>query len=91
LKTLQSAIINIVISKILLSTILDNIISKQSKQKNLNIYFNNILNLAFISFIIVLEYIDKILAIQQNRSASLSIFKSIFLFAFSILSFFSTK
>jgi len=61
---------------------------EQSKQKNLNIYFDNILDLEFSSFVVVLKYLDEVLVVQQNRSASLSISRFVFLSTISILSAF---
>ncbi len=94
LKTSLSFTLNDIISKTLLESLAKQLFEHQNerlKQKDLNVYFDNILDLKSFNSIVVLKYLDEVFVVQRNRLASSSIFRLVFLFASSILSFFPIK
>ena len=84
----MSSTLNDIISKTLLELLIKQLFKHQNeqfKQKNLNVYFDNILNLESFNSIVVLKHLDEVLVAQRNRFAFLSISNLVFLFAFSTL------
>jgi len=80
--------LNNIISKTLLKSLTKQLFehqNEQSKQKNPNAYFDNILDLESFSSIVALEHLDKVLVAQRNRLAFLSTSSLVFSFASSTL------
>jgi len=89
-----SSTLDDIISKALLESLARQLFkhqNEQSKQKNLNVYLDNILGLESFNSIVALKHLDEVLVVQRNRLASLSTFRFVFLFASSILSSFLIK
>ncbi len=90
----MSSTLDDIISKALLESLARQLFkhqNEQSKQKNLNVYLDNILGLESFNSIVALKHLDEVLVVQRNRLASLSTFRFVFLFASSILSSFLIK